>query len=127
MRITLVVLSFTLTLYCLKASGQSGIATLQVTDPVAIGALQRLNARMSALGRLASECAEKKLAPAEFCFCRYPTELEALRKEHQSVISAYPDWSSRVVAWMDSSSGRPVGYTIAIAHLAPQFAKCKGK
>lgn len=120
-------LAFSLAFCCLNANGQSGPSTLQVTDPVEIRALSALNSRMVALGRRASECAEKKLAHPEVCFCRYPQELEALRKEYQAVIRAYPAWTSRVVSWTDSSSGKPVGYTIAIAHLAPQFGKCGGK
>lgn len=127
MRSALVTVTLAFSTLCHDASGQPGSPTLQVSDPAAIGVLRSLNSRINALSRLASECAEKKLAPPELCFCRYPAEVEALRREHQAVIRAYPSWASRAVAWTDSSSGTPVGYTIAIAHLGPQLNKCSGK
>lgn len=127
MRSRLLGMAFALTAFCLEASGQSGSATIQVSDPAAIAVLRGLNSRINAVSKLASECAEKKLAQPEFCFCRYPAELEALRKEYQAVIRAYPSWASRAVAWTDSSSGSPVGYTISIAHLGPQLNKCSGR
>ena len=127
MRIALLAATVTLCAFCPKANAQPTGPTLQVTDPAAIAVLRQLNSRINALSKLASECAEKKLAPPELCFCRYPAEVEALRKEHQSAVRAYPTWSSRAVAWTDSSSGTPVGYTIAIAHLGPQLNKCSGK
>lgn len=109
------------------ASAQPGSPTLQVTNPADIAALRSLDMRINALSKLASECAEKKLAPPEFCFCKYPAELAALRKEYQSVITAHPPWTSRAVAWTDSSSGTPVGHSIAIANIGPQFNKCSAK
>lgn len=119
--------AFALASCCSVACAQGGGSTLQVTDPVAISALRGLNARMGALSRLATECAEKKLAAPELCFCRYPTELDALRKEYQAVIRAYPAWASRMVAWSDSTAGGTVGHTIAMGHLGPQLGKCPGK
>jgi hypothetical protein len=127
MRTIILAVTLMLSAHCLEASAQLGSPTLQVSDPAAIAALRNLNSRMNALSKLASECAEKKLAPPELCFCRYPAEVEAVRKEHQSVVRAYPSWATRAVAWTDSSSGTPVGHTIAIAHLGPQLAKCSGK
>ena len=127
MRIVVIALALMLSAHCLEASAQPGSPTLQVSDPAAVAALRSLNSRMNALSKLASECAEKKLAPPELCFCRYPAEVEAVRKEHQLVIRAYPSWATRAVAWTDSSSGAPVGHTIAIAHLGPQLNKCSGK
>jgi len=127
MRTAILAVTLVLTAHCLEASGQPSSPTLQVSDPDAIAALRSLNSRMNALSKLASECAERKLAPPELCFCRYPAEVEAVRKEHQSVIRAYPTWATRAVAWTDSSSGAPVGHTIAIAHLGPQLNKCSGK
>jgi len=127
MRIALIALALILNTHFLEASAQPGSSTIQVSDPAAIAALRSLNSRMNALSKLASECAEKKLAPPELCFCRYPAEVDAVRKEHQSVIRAYPSWATRTVAWTDSSSGAPIGHTIAIAHLGPQLNKCSGK
>ena len=127
MRRTVLALSITLAALCLDANAQPESPTLQISDPAAIAVLRSLNSRINALSKLASECAEKKLAPPELCFCKYPTEVEALRKEHQAVIRAYPSWASRAVAWTDSSSGTPVGYTIAIAHLGPSLSKCSSK
>lgn len=127
MRSALIVVALTLGSFSHDTIAQPGSPTLQVSDPAAIAVLRSLNSRIDALSKLASECAAKKLAPPEHCFCRYPAEVEALRKEHQAVIRAYPSWATRAVAWTDSSSGSPVGYTIAIAHLAPQLNKCTGK
>ena len=127
MRRSLLGITFALTAFCLEANGQPGSATIQVSDPAAIAVLRGLDSRINALSKLASECAERKLAQPEFCFCRYPTELEALRKEYQAVIRAYPSWASRAVAWTDSSSGKAVGYTIFIAQLGPQLNKCSGR
>ena len=127
MRIALLAATVTLCALGPKANARPGSPTLHVTDPAAIAVLRQLNSRINALSKLASECAEKKLAPPELCFCRYPAEVEALRKEHQSAVRTYPTWASRAVAWTDSSSGMPVGYTIAIAHLGPQLNKCSGK
>jgi hypothetical protein len=109
------------------AHAQPCSPTLRVTDPAGIRALQSLNARMDALGRQVMVCVEKKLAPPESCMCRYPAELAAVQKEHQSVIRAYPDWATRAVAWTDSSSGAPVGHTIVIANLGPQLSKCAAR
>ena len=127
MRRILLAITFTLSTLCVDANSQPNSPTLQVSDPAAIEALNGLNSRINALSKLATECAEKKLAPEELCFCKYPTELEALRREYQSVIRAYPSWASRVVAWSDSSSGTPIGNTIAIAHLEPQLKMCSEK
>jgi hypothetical protein len=127
MRTAMLAATLMLSAYCLHANAQPGCPTLQVSDPAAIAALRGLNSRMNDLSKLASECAEKKLAPPELCYCRYPAEVEAVRKEHQSVIRAFPSWATRAVAWTDSSSGSPVGHTIAIAHLGPQLNKCSGK
>jgi hypothetical protein len=127
MRIVVIALALTLNTHWLEASAQPGSPTLQVTDAAGIAALRSLNARMQVLGKLATECAEKKLAPPEICFCRYPAEVEAVRKEHQSVIRAYPAWATRTVAWADSSSGTPVGHTIAMANPGLQLNKCAGK
>jgi hypothetical protein len=109
------------------AIAQPGSPTLRVTDPAGIRALQSLNARIEALSRQVMVCVEKKLAPPESCMCRFPAELAAVRKEHQSAIGAYPAWANRAVAWTDSSSGTPVGHTIAIANLASQFGKCAAR
>ena len=127
MRSALLAVTFTLCALCTETNAQPGSPTLQVIEPAAIAVLRQLNSRIDSLSKLASECAEKKLAPPELCFCRYPTEVEALRKEHQLAIRTYPSWASRAVAWTDSSSGSPVGYTISIAHLGPQLNKCSGK
>jgi hypothetical protein len=127
MRSALFAATLFLSVLCIESSAQPASSTLHITDPAAVAVLRSLNSRINNLGKLATECAEKKLAPPELCFCRYPTEVEALRKEHQSVVRAYPSWASRAVAWTDSSSGAPVGYTIAIAHLGPQLSKCSGK
>jgi hypothetical protein len=109
------------------AHAQPASPTLRVTDPAGIRVLQALNARMDALSRQVMVCVEKKLAPPESCMCRYPAELAAVQKEHQSAIRAFPDWTSRAVAWTDSSSGTPVGHTIAIANLGAQFGKCAAR
>lgn len=109
------------------ANAQPGSPTLRVSDPAGIRALQSLNARMDALSKQVMLCVEKKLAPPESCMCRYPAALAAVQKEHQSAIRAYPDWATRAVAWTDSSSGTPVGHTIVIANLAPQFSKCAAR
>lgn len=127
MRTVVAAVTLMLSTHCLQASAQPGSPALQVSDPAAIAALRSLNSRMNALGKLASECAEKKLAPPELCFCRYPAELEAVRKEYHSAIRAYPSWATRAVSWTDSSSGTPVGHTIAIANLGPQLNKCPGR
>jgi hypothetical protein len=97
-----------------------------VTDPAGIRALRSLNARMDALGKQVMVCVEKKLPP-EPCMCRYPAELAAVQKEHQSVIQVYPDWATRAVAWTDSPSGTPVGHTIVIANLGPQLGRCAAR
>lgn len=109
------------------ANAQPGSATLQVADPAAIGVLQSLNARIEALSKQVMVCVERKLAPPDSCMCKYPAELAAVHKEYQAAVRAYPAWASRAVAWTDSSSGAPVGHTIAIAHLAPQLSKCAAK
>ena len=126
MRHTIVV-AIVASLVTTLATAQSGSATLRVTDPAGIRALQSLNARMDALSRQVMVCVEKKLAPPESCMCRYPAELAAVQKEHQSVIRAYPDWATRAVAWTDSSSGTPIGHTIVIANLGPQLGKCAAR
>ncbi|MDX2220717.1 MAG: hypothetical protein SF172_16985 [Burkholderiales bacterium] len=109
------------------ARAQVGSPTLQVTDPAAVAVLRSLNSRVNALSKLATECAEKKLAPPERCFCRYPAEVEAVKKELQATLRAYPDWATRAVAWTDTSSGKPMGQTLAIAHLGPALEKCTAK
>ena len=103
---------------------QMGSKTLQITDPVEIKALVRLNERIDALSKQVMICIDKKLAQPEKCFCSYPLELTALQKEHQAVLRAYPSWSTRAVSWIDSASGSPVGHSIAIANLGPQLASC---
>jgi hypothetical protein len=109
------------------ALAQMGSKTLQVTDPAEMKSLTRLNERIDALSKQVMVCVEKKLAQPEKCFCNYPLELAALRKEHQAVLRAYPSWSNRAVSWVDSASGSPLGHTIAIANLGPQLASCSSK
>lgn len=109
------------------AVAQVGSQTLQVSDPAGVKALKKLNERVDALSKQVMVCVEKKLAPPEKCFCNYPPELAALRKEHQAVLSSYPSWSTRAVSWVENASGSPVGHTIAIAHLGPQLANCSSK
>lgn len=123
----LLVVTMALTAWCVVAVAQPGSTTIHVTDPAAVGALRNLNSRINALSKLASECAQKNIAQPELCFCKYPAELDALRKEYQAVIRAYPAWSSRTVAWNESSGGTAVGYTIAIGHLGPQLNKCSNR
>ena len=109
------------------ASAQPGSPTLHVSDPTSISMLRSLDARIDALSKQAMICVEKKLAPPDSCFCKYPAEVAALRKEYQAVVRTYPAWASRAVAWTDNSSGSLVGHTIAIAHLGPQLSKCAAK
>ena len=109
------------------ALAQVGTPAVQVTDPAGIVALRSLDSRIDALSKQVMVCVDKKHAPPDTCFCKYPAELAAVQKEYQSVVRAYPSWASRAVSWTDTSSGSPVGHSIAIAHLGPQFAKCSGK
>lgn len=103
---------------------QAGAPTIEVTDPVAMAALTRLNGRIEALSKQVMVCVDKKLAVPELCFCHYPAELAQVRREFQAVTLSYPRWSTRTVAWQDRASGSPVGYTLALAHLGPQLSKC---
>lgn len=122
-----VIVSFTVLLGATTAGAQPGSQTLRVTDQQAIRVLSSLNARIDALSKQVTVCVEKKLAPPDSCMCKYPAELAAVQNEYQAVVRAYPAWASRAVSWTDSSSGTPIGHTIAIAHLAPQLSKCGGK
>ena len=72
------------------ALAQVGSKTLQVTDPAEIKSLTRLNERIDALSKQVKVCIEKKLAEPEKCFCNYPLELAALKKEHRAVLLSRP-------------------------------------
>lgn len=98
--------------------------TISLTDPKKIADAVALNDAIDKVGMKVTECIEKKLAPQEKCFCRYPTELRDFKNKYVTALKNNPEWRDRNVFW--TVKGSPMGYNLSFPGLQRQVEmKCE--
>jgi hypothetical protein len=99
---------------------------ITLTDSKKIGHAMALNEAIEQVSKKVTECAEKKLAPPEKCFCLYPAEVSKVREKYEVALKNNPEWRDRIVYW--TVKGNPISHNLAFAGLRRQVEmKCEKK
>lgn len=114
-------IAFVVAITAAQTYGQAAADELSLSrsDGPAVAMAESLGIAIDAVSARVSECVAAKAAPAELCFCRYPTEFNALRMRYAEAISKFPSWRSRTVSW--TASGPMSNRSISMVGLERQL------
>jgi len=83
-----------------------------------------LNEAIDQVSKKVMQCAEKRLAPQEKCFCLYPAEVGRVKEKYEIALKNNPEWRDRIVFW--TVKGNPTSYNLAFSGLRRQLEmKCE--
>jgi hypothetical protein len=81
---------------------------VSLTKPADIRDASSMDQAIVRLSNKVMECVQRKLAPDNECFCRYPQELSQVRETYESTTKHHPEWKNKTVSYTHE------GRTIAV-------------
>ena len=96
-------------------------AIIRLTNREDIHHASTMDRAIVSLSNRVTECVQRKLAPANECFCLYPQELSRVRNTYEDTLRQHPDWKDKTVSY--TLDGRT--YAVSIEGLSRQLqTKC---
>lgn len=107
------------------AFSQDRTPALTITDSKAIAHATALSQAIDNMGLKVSQCINEKLAPQEFCFCKYQPELNSIKEKYEVAIRNHPDWKSRAIFWAENKGHTSTGHNLVMPVIYQQLqVKC---
>ena len=81
------------------AADPDQVEVIPLTKPEDIQHASTMDQAIVSISNQVMECVQRKLAPANECFCLYPQELSRLRKTYEVTTKRYPEWKNKTVSY----------------------------
>jgi hypothetical protein len=83
---------------------------VSLTKPADVRDASSMDQAIVRLSNRVMECVQRKLAPDNECFCRYPQELSQVKKTYEGTIKHHPEWRNKTVSY--AHEGRTIAVSI---------------
>jgi hypothetical protein len=83
---------------------------VSLTKPADVRDASSMDQAIVRLSNRVMECVQRKFAPDNECFCRYPQELSQVKKTYEGTIKHHPEWRNKTVSY--AHEGRTIAVSI---------------
>lgn len=95
--------------------------TVELEDAGDIEAARELDDKLDQLIAKVRQCAAAGLAPADQCYCQYPSKLNAARSTYEEMLDRNPNWEDSTLLWWEGN--RPYPSNLQMRGLKVRFAQ----